>query len=308
MRFSLGLVLAENGEYKSALTEFSAVPESDRDAAVYMNLGTVFSKLGRFAEAKDAYAKAIRLDPSNPEPYLQIGLNSLKTRNMDEALYWLGQAHDKGPGRTDITQALAEALIQAEHSDRARDLLMAAQDQTPHDPLILQGIGDLNFHLHEDQQALEAYQQCLALDPRRVESRLALARLYERLNRTAEEKTEYEKVLEIDPQNPNAHAGLGHLALQSGSLDLAAHELQSALSQNPNNLQANEDLALLELRQGAFDQARGLYEKLVSFDPKNPSYHYQLGQALLKLGHKEEAQREFTRSQELKVSAAKKSG
>ena len=78
IRFSSGLVLAENGEYKSALTEFSAIPESDRDTAVYMNLGTVFGKLGRFAEAKDAFAKAIRLDPSNPEPYLQIGLNSLE--------------------------------------------------------------------------------------------------------------------------------------------------------------------------------------------------------------------------------------
>jgi tetratricopeptide (TPR) repeat protein len=273
-----------------------------------MNLGTVFGKLRRFAEAKDAYAKAIRQDPSNPEPYLQIGLNSLKTGNLDEALYWLGQAHEKSPGRADVTQALAEALIQAEHPDRARDLLMAAQDQTPHDPLILQGIGDLHFHLHEDQEALEAYQQCLQLDPRRVESRLALARLYERLNRAAEEKTEYERVLEIDPRNSSAHSGLGHLALQSGSLDLAAKELRSALSQNPNDLQANEDLALVKLRQGAFDEARGLCAKLVALDPNNPSYHYQLGQALLKLGHKEEAQREFTRSQELKASAAKKSG
>ena len=51
-----------------------------------------------------------------------------------------------------------------------------------------------------------------------------------------------------------------------------------------------------------------LCETLVSLDPNNPSYHYQLGQALLKLGHKEEAQREFTRSQELKASASKKSG
>ena len=308
IRFSLGLVLAENREYKSALQEFSAIPESDRDAAVFMNLGNVYSKLGQFAEAKEGFTKAIRQDPSNPEPCLQIGLNSLETGNLDDALYWLGQAHDKGPGRTDVTQALAEALIQAERFDRARDLLMAAQEQTPRDPSILQGIGDLHFRLHEDQEALEAYRQCLEFDPHRVESRLALARLYERLNRTSEEKAEYGKVLEFDSQNPDAHAGLGHLALQAGSLDLAAKELQFALLQNPNGLQANEDLALVKLRQGAFGEARGLCEKLVALNPNNPSYHYELGQALLKLGRKEEAQREFTRSQELKASEAKKTG
>ena len=140
--------------------------------------------------------------------------------------------------------------MQAEHFDRARDLLMAAQGQSPRDPLILQGIGDLHFHLHEDPEALKAYQQCLELDPRRVETRLALARLYERQTRTAEEKAEYGKVLEIDPENSNAHAGLGHLALQAGSLDLAVQELQSALSQNPNDLQANEDMALVRTSPG----------------------------------------------------------
>jgi tetratricopeptide (TPR) repeat protein len=308
MRFSLGLVLAENGEYPSALNEFSAIPEQARDAAVYGNLANVYAKLGRFPEAQDAFRKAIREDPSNPEPYLQMGLNSLKAGNLEEALDWLGQAHEKGSTRTDVTQALAEALIQAQQFDRARDLLTAAQAQTPRDPLILQAVGDLHSSLHQDQQALQAYQQCLQIDPHRVETHLALARLFGRLNRTSEEKAEYETVLETDPQNPSAHAGLGHLALQSRSLDLADNELRAALSHSPNDLQSNEDLALVRMRQGKYDQARGLYTKLVTLSPNNPGYHFELGQALLKLGRKEEAQREFNRSQELKAAVAKKTG
>ena len=201
MRFSLGLVLAEN-EYPSALNEFSAIPEPARDAAVYGNLGNVYAKLGRFPEAQDAFRKAIREDPSNPEPYLQMGLNSLKAGNLEEALDWLGPAHEKGSTRTDVTQALAEALIQAQQIDRARDLLTAAQAQTPRDPLTFQAVGDLHSSLNQDQRALQAYQQCLQIDPHRVETHLALARLFGRLNRTSEEKAEYETVLETDAQNP----------------------------------------------------------------------------------------------------------
>jgi tetratricopeptide (TPR) repeat protein len=308
MRFSLGLLLAQNREYVSALHEFSAIPESARDVAVYGNLGNVYSKLGRFPEAREAFSKAVRLDPSNPEAYLQIGLGALRIGNLEEALDWLQQAHEKGPQRTDVTQALAEALIQAQQFGRAKELLTSAQARTPRDPLILEAVGDLHSSLHEDQAAIEAYQRCLEVDPQSLEAHLALARLFRRLNRFSDEKMEYERTLAIDPQDPNAHAGLGHLALQSGSLDLAATELRSALSEIPNDLQANEDLALVEMRQGMFEEARSRCEKLVTLRPNNPGYHFELGQALLKLGRKDQAQQEFSRSQELKAEPAKKIG
>jgi tetratricopeptide (TPR) repeat protein len=306
MRFSLGLLLAQNGEYKSALHEFSEIPEPSRDAALYVNLGNVNSKLGRFAEAREAFSKALLLDPSNPEACLQMGLNSLQIGNLNEALDWLDKAHERAPQRSDAIQALAEALIDAQQFDRARDLLMAAQTQTPREPLILQGLGDLHSSQHEDQAALAAYRECLEIDPHRVESRLALARTLGRVNRIPEAKAEYAKVLEADPQNSSAHAGLGHLALESGALALAATELASALRLNPSNLQANEDLARVFMRQGKFDDARGVCEKLIALRPDNPGYHYELGQAFLKLDRKDQAQREFARSQELKAGAAQR--
>ena len=306
VRFSLGLQLAQNGEFKLGASEFSAIPDSERDSAVYMNLGNAYSKLGRWAEAKDAYAQAIKQDPSEPEPYLQIGLNSLAVRDLNDAIYWLNQAHDKAPQRTDITQAFAEALMAGQFFDRAGDLLSHAAAQTPNDPAIVEAQGDLCFQQHLDQQALHAYRRCLELDSRRVAPRLGLARVYQRLNQTSEAKAEFEGVLGVDPLNAEAHAGLGHIALQAGQLSLATQELGNALRQSPNDTQANEDLAIVKLRQGAYAEAKVIYERLVALLPNNPSYHYQLGQALLKLGNKKEAQREFTRSRELKASASKK--
>ena len=306
MRFSLGLLLASNNEFELALKQFNSIPESERDAAVYLNLGMLQRNLGRLSEARDSFTQAIRLDPSNPEPYFQTGLNSLKSGKVDEAIYWLGQAHEKDAKRADLTGAFAEALLQAQQFDRARELLALAEQQGTRDPHLLQAIADLHFRTHEDEEALKAYEQCLEVDPRSVEARLGLAHVYQRLHRTAEEKAEYAAVLAVDPQNSGAHAGLGHLALQAGSLDSAATELRAALVHNPNDPQANEDLAVVDQRRGAYDEARTLCAKLVTLDPNNPSYHYELGQALLKLGRKQEAQQEFSRSQELKSAESKK--
>jgi Flp pilus assembly protein TadD len=90
-----------------------------------------------------------------------------------------------------------------------------------------------------------------------------------------------------------------------GQIAIALDSLKKALQEDPNNLNANEDLATIQLRQGSSVEAQAVLEKLVRLDPNNPRYHYLLGQALLKSGRKEEAQREFTRSQELVAARAK---
>jgi len=55
IHFSLGLLLAEHGEYPMAVKEFEAIPAPERDFAVVLNLGMARSRLGQFKEARQAY-------------------------------------------------------------------------------------------------------------------------------------------------------------------------------------------------------------------------------------------------------------
>jgi tetratricopeptide (TPR) repeat protein len=305
VRFSLGLLLAENGQYAAAVKQFQTIPASDRDFAVNQNLGLAYSKLGRFAEAQTAYRNALRIEPSNPEPYLGIGQDFSAMYQFDRAVYWLSQAHERSPKRGDITCALAEALIQGRQFDRAHDLLSDALKYWPHDPTIQQSLGDLYSHQGQNQLAIKAYQESLSYAPRRFEVHLALAQLYQGLGRVSEAKAELDQVLRIATDNSEANATVGRIALQLGQIAIALDSLKKALQEDPNNLNANEDLATIQLRQGSSVEAQAVLEKLVRLDPNNPRYHYLLGQALLKSGRKEEAQREFTRSQELVAARAK---
>src|SRR5579885_1173793 len=282
VHFSIGLLLAENGRYGEAIRELQAIPPGERDFAVYQNLGLAYVKSGKASEAEGAFEEAMRLNPASPEPYWGLGQIFFSTHRLEQGIYWLSQAHQRAPQRPDITFALAEALIQAQQSNRADDLLTDAVKQHPHDAALLQAVGDLYTEEHKD----------------------GLAKLYDRLGKNAQAQEEYEAILKRAPGNAEANLGLGRLALQSGKFNEAVTTLERALRSDPNNQAAMENLAAARIHLGQYAEAQGVLQRLVMMNADNSRAHYLLGQALLKMGQKKKAELEFERSRQLKSASA----
>jgi len=300
VRFSLGLVLAEYGEYRPAINEFLQIPAAERDSATWLNLGMSYSKLGQVAEARQSYEEARKLDPSNPDPYLRIGLDA--TSQSGEAIYWISEAHQRAPERADISYALAEELIRTKDYVRARDLLSSALQKKPEEPALLEAQGDLYRRQDQSQAAIDSYLRSLNSDPGRVSARLSLARTYLESNHGEEAKAQLEKVLQVDSTNPEANAELGRLAFDAGEAATALQFAEKALARDPNNLAANEVLAQIKLRQGQWAQAQEIVDKLVKLEPDNPRFHYLLSRILAKLDRRTEAESEFELSKKLENS------
>jgi Flp pilus assembly protein TadD len=74
MLFREGQQYQENLAFAKALESYrrAAALEPDR-SAVYLRIGLVLSKLGRWDEAANAYVEAIRLDPQGSEAHLNLG-------------------------------------------------------------------------------------------------------------------------------------------------------------------------------------------------------------------------------------------
>ena len=302
IHFSLGLVLAEYGEYPLAVKEFEAIPAPDRDFATVLNLGMAHSRLGQFKEARQAYEEALKLDPSSPEPYLRIGLDFSTSKNTSEAVSWISRAHEKAPERMDISYALAEELIRARNYERARGLLSSALQSQPNEPMLLEALGDLYSRQNQVQNAINTYLRCLDSDPQRVSARLSLAQRYLEFGRANEAKAEFQKVLQVEPESPEANAQLGKMAFEAGERDAALQFAEKALAREPNNLIANEDLAQIKMKEGKLTEAQAALEKLVKLDPENPRFHYLLSRVLTKLDRQQEAQSEFEISKKLETA------
>ena len=307
VHFSLGLLSAEHEDYGLAVQQFSAIPEADRDAAADVNLGMAYSELRRFQEARGAYDEALRRDPSNPDAYLHIGLDSAAAGNDEAAVDWITQAYSKAPDRPDVAEALARQLIRVGNFERAQELLDSAMAAHSGEPALREIQGDLLRREGHLEEAVEAYRQALALQPRRVSARIGLASAYERLRQSDQATNELENAVRLDPHNAEAKAQLGHLAIEAGRQDAASEWTKQALALDPNNLTANEDRAMLLERAGKHEDAQTILRKLARLEPKNPRIHYLLGRVLLQLQRTEEAQAEFDLSKKLEASPAEHS-
>ncbi|OLE97736.1 MAG: hypothetical protein AUG75_04685 [Cyanobacteria bacterium 13_1_20CM_4_61_6] len=300
IHFSLGLLLAEHGEYQLAAGQFEAIPPAERDVAADMNLGMTYTRLGRFEQAHSAYGDAIRLDPQNPDPYFQIGADESAEGKHQSAVDWMTEAHDKAPDRPDISYALAEELIHSGNFERAHSLLTLAMASYPHDAALREAVGDLYGGQNQLQDAVKAYDDCLRLDSGRVSARLSLARAYEGMRQTEKARAALDEVLGRDPKNAEAEAQLGRLALEAGNEKDASALIEGALSHDPNNLSANEYLARLQIRAGRLTEAWQTLEKLVMREPQSSRFHFLLGSVLARLNQPEEAEKEFELSKRLK--------
>jgi FimV-like protein len=299
VHFSLGLVLAEHGEYQLAAGQFEAIPADERDVAAEMNLGMAYTRLKNFETARAAYERAIRLDPRNPEPYYRIGIDESALGNHPAAVDWMTEAHNQAPNRPDLSFALVEELIHNRNYEQAHSVLRLAIAAHPHDPPLREALGDLFAAQGQKQDAVKTYQECLQLNPRSASARLALAHVYEELGQTENARAALAEVLKVNPKNVEAEAQLGRLAFEAGNEEEASSFVARALTHDPNDLLANEYHAKLQLRNGQLSGARQTLEKLVQLDPQSSRFHLLLGSVLARLNESAEAEREFQLSKDL---------
>jgi tetratricopeptide (TPR) repeat protein len=154
------------------------------------------------------------------------------------------------------------------------------------------------FYRHADaDNAIQKYNQALALNPDNAEAHQKLGFLLYNVKGQAEEGMAHLlKTLALDPHNPRAHYDLGMALLHQRKIDEATGHLREALRQMPGGLDDQYTPVRLHLTlgealllAGRSQEARVHLARVVELDPTNPGGHYRLAQALAALGQMDPA-------------------
>jgi len=120
------------------------------------------------------------------------------------------------------------------------------------------------------EEAIEAYEQALRLDPKKLDALLNCGTLcYEEGN--LKKAAEYfGRALQVDPQNALAHFNLGSVLEEVGRLEAARLHLRQAVRIAPEYSDAHYNLAFVCEKLGARNEARRHWEAYVKLDPASP--------------------------------------
>lgn len=257
LEVSRRLVLAKQPEKAlELLTRATARPNAS--AALYAQLGGVYSRLGQFDRAINANRTAIRKDPTLLDGYRNLFVTCLQNRNTADALSALDEA-------AKVSGTSPEFLI---------------------------GLGELyvnfGFQFPSQREAAFAKSAAVLLRAAKVgiddpELSLKLAETLNVVGRSEEAAKIYQDLVKRLANVPYAResirAKLADIYLRNRDDKQAAEQLEAIIRDNPTYWQAYYELGKVELDQRHYPQAIEYFTRTMLLNPDFESAYYKLADA-----------------------------
>jgi tetratricopeptide (TPR) repeat protein len=305
-----GFAKLQSGDFAGAIVAFRAAAARDSIASTGIDSGAIAQAAAAFrngdlAEAAQRLGTAIELAPDRAEPHRLLGLVQLGARHYDEAIDAMRAAvridpRDERP-RIDLADALVasgrleeaareltETLTVFQASGRARYLLGLVYQRQGRYP-----------------QAREQLARAASMKPL-----LGLNSIFQTIGALARSQQEYEAAIEafssrvdLVPNDPHAHLELGDLFVRQGRHDEALAEFTASLMLDRRRPEVYTSIAQVHLREGRFEKASEAARQALALDGMNKEAHYVLATSLLRLGLEPEGRRELEVYQRLQSEA-----
>lgn len=146
------------------------------------------------------------------------------------------------------------------------------------------------------RDAIEAYLDALAYDPRLELARANLAMVHYQLGEVDQAIQQYRTLLEAHPYNIKAHYNLGVILASIGRYDEAAASYRQVLALDDRHAMALGNLAWIYAQLRRYPEAIASYERLLAINPEDPEVLFQLGTCARMAGRMEEAERAWRRA------------
>jgi tetratricopeptide (TPR) repeat protein len=230
-----------------------------------MEQGVALLQGGRFHEAVQAFANALRMQPLAPEP--RVGLAQAFTGTGDgwAATAWMSDACRVAPQRIELWQELARLLLAQQRESELEPLLATAVAANPDSVPLRQMAAEWHLKRHAYAQALGHF---------------------ERLN-------------DIAPGDAGTLLNYGFCMEHAGAVEKSVMLYRKALAAKPGFMEAHVDLSGVLWRIEDFEGALAHALKAVELAPDNAYAVRILGTAYLNFNRLDEAEKQLRRSLEL---------
>jgi tetratricopeptide (TPR) repeat protein/2-polyprenyl-3-methyl-5-hydroxy-6-metoxy-1,4-benzoquinol methylase len=267
------LYLKEGALHQSLEANQKAVSLSTEDAAVYINLGIVFTRLQRDAEAEASYRSALRIDPSIAEAHYNLGNLLTRIGKLKDASILFKNA-------IALKSNFAEAHYNLGNSLKALGV----------------------FH-----DAIAAYQAAVLLRENYVEAINNIGVVYQDLGDYSESEKYFIDSIKFNPGYAEAHNNYGVTLTQLGLRDKAVFFYENAIKLKPEYSEAYCNLGINFQGLGKLASAKDCYQKAILLKPDYAEAHSLLGLAYLESNNVDDAFNEAIRSLKIKPTVHAKS-
>ena len=256
-----GQALLKDKKFQEASLEFRAALQiDDKLADAHWGLAQTFEGLQRYQEAFDEMKQVLELDKNNLDVRVKLGN------------YYLVGAK-QSPTAVTEAERLAKEVLQKDPNHIEGRILM----------------GSVLFAQDHQKEAFDELNSAIAIDPKRVESYLSLARFYMMTKDTATAEATFQRAISVNGASALVHYEFGKFLVQTDRKDAAEAEFQKAVQVEPTNREARFVLASFYLVNKRLDKAEESYKVLAELNNDKPEGRAVLADFYSAVGRLDEA-------------------
>jgi len=223
------------------------------------------------------------------EQWLETATEHHRAGDLAKArrLYDQVLASDPGHGLALFRSGLLE--LQAGHPDAALLRIEQASTAAPDEARYRVGLGQALQTLNRWDEAANAYEAALRLQPEFPDISNSLGICLQRAGRLAQAATAYRRALLQHPGNAAIMANLGTVLRETGGLHEAVELLRAAAILEPRVASHAVNLGIALCSQREFSAAQGVLSQAAALAPDDPDAAFNLGNTLRALGRSPQA-------------------
>lgn len=247
-----GTQLAAQGRYAEALQAFDkAISDNPLLVSAYVGAGDALRAQGDYAAAEKRYARACEIDPSNFDAQYSHGLTLQLLNRWPEAVSAYIRALAIKPGDFQANLNVATAYLQLNEPDQALPFAQRAAGVDPNSGAARNNLGRIYAAMDRHAEAIVEFRQAAELMQPTSPLLLNLANSLGKDNRYEEAVNVLNQLIQTEP-SPAAYERLGASLFKLRRYDASMAAFRTALEIDPNHYPALNGLGVCLLNQFEF--------------------------------------------------------
>jgi tetratricopeptide (TPR) repeat protein len=268
--------------------------------SAYVNLGAVYYRQGKVAEAYDVFVRGAERAPADKTLLMNAAATAQQLGKSAEALPYVDRALEKSARDADLHALRGTILRALDRNDDALAALQQAAQLAPNEAKIHFSLGNLLYQLQKKEEAIAAYRRATELDRTQLRAFYNLGAVLYETGRYDEALKAYRVALPpveqafargeaVDVIHARAFANLGAIYLKQQKWPDAIAAYEKTLRLAPDDITAHYNLGFIYFTTGRNDRAEAEYRKALALDPALPLAYLHLGDMAFRAGRLDDA-------------------
>jgi tetratricopeptide (TPR) repeat protein len=257
--------------YRQMATVFPKNPE------VLRLIGVIYDQQGNAAQARDAYEQSLALAPDYLPTLDRITGLDLFAKRYDDAGKRLASVIARNPKRAGPWLLQGKVYWASGHTNEAESAMSKSIELDPNLPGAYLSLAQLYLGAHQDKQALARLND-LVSKTNDTTAMLEIGEIHQQAQQPDEARDAYEKLIAIQPNFVPALNNLAYLYSEHyGELEKAVQMAERARKVRPDDPFVADTLGWILYKQGQYPRALGFIQEGLAKEPNNAEVQMHLG-------------------------------